>query len=159
MTAEAANRRGTEEPAGVIVRAPYFCRRGRAVAVAREPIEPPRKPGPRPLRVARMLALAHEIVRCVEEGAFADLADAARALGFTRARITQLVDLTLLAPEIQEEILFAVAADGRDPVSERSLRALVQARRWSEQAVTWGASARSGRWPTRAGGPSSGCRG
>ncbi len=30
----------------------------------------------------------------------------ARALGFTRARITQLVDLLLIAPAVLEEILF-----------------------------------------------------
>jgi hypothetical protein len=32
----------------------------------------------------------------------------ARQLGFTRARVTQLMDLLLLAPEVQEEILFLV---------------------------------------------------
>jgi hypothetical protein len=73
-----------------------------------------------------MLALAHEIVRLIEEGTFEDQAHAARALGFTRARVTQLVDLTLLAPEIQEEILFAEVGRGRDGVSERALRELVR---------------------------------
>lgn len=29
-----------------------------------------------------------------------------RQLGFTRARVTQLMDLLLLAAEVQEEILF-----------------------------------------------------
>jgi hypothetical protein len=37
---------------------------------------------------------------------FADFADMARQLGFTRARVTQPMDLLLLAPEVQEEILF-----------------------------------------------------
>ena len=87
---------------------------------------------PRPLHVARMLALAHEIVRHIDEGTFADQADAARTLGFTRARFTQLVDLTLLAPEIQEELLFVEVVAGRDPVTERGLRAVLR-RSWSQQ--------------------------
>lgn len=118
---------------GVVVQAPFFRRRERAVRLSRTPIPEPAAPRPRPLHVARMLALAHEIVRLVDEGTFADLADAARVLGFTRARITQLVDLTLLAPEIQERLLFAETANGRDEVSERHLRRLVRRSSWAEQ--------------------------
>lgn len=51
----------------------------------------------RPARVALMLALAHRIEREVAEGALTDHAEAAKRLGLTRARITQLCDLTLLA--------------------------------------------------------------
>lgn len=43
-----------------------------------------------PARIARQLALAHALQRRVEAGEFADYADMARALGFTRARITQI---------------------------------------------------------------------
>lgn len=93
----------------------------------------------RPLRVARMLAIAHEIVRLVDEGAFEDLADAARTLGFTRARVTQLVDLTLLAPDIQEALLFAEVAPGRDPTTERGLRAVLAAGSWRAQRARAGA--------------------
>jgi hypothetical protein len=80
-----------------------------------------------------MLALAHEIVRLIDERMFADQADAARVLGFTRARMTQLIDLTLLAPAIQEEILFAEIGAGRDRVTERGLRQLVRCVDWQEQ--------------------------
>jgi hypothetical protein len=125
------------QPGGVVVQAAFFRRRGRAVEVSRAPIEERPTPGPRPLAVARMLALAHEIVRLVEDGTFDDQAHAARALGFTRARITQLVDLTLLAPEIQEEILFAEVARGRDAVSERSLRTVAREARWDRQREGW----------------------
>jgi hypothetical protein len=44
--------------------------------------------------------------RRLERGELADFADMARQLGFTRARVTQLMDLLFLAPEVQEEILF-----------------------------------------------------
>ena len=103
-----------EETPGVVVQAPFFRRLGRRVGVSTAPIAGPPKVAPRPLHVAWMLALAHDIVRHIAEGTFADQADAARALGFTRARITQLVDLTLLAPAIQEQILFEEVAVGRD---------------------------------------------
>ena len=52
-----------------------------------------------------MLALAHYIERQVEDNAIPDYAAAARALGLTRARITQITGLLLLAPEIQERVL------------------------------------------------------
>ncbi len=118
---------------GVVVQAPFFRQRARAVRLSRTPFPREGSAAPRPLHVARMLALAHEIVRLIDDGTFADLADAARALGFTRARITQLVDLTLLAPEIQERLLFAETARGRDAVSERRLRRLVRRVSWAEQ--------------------------
>jgi hypothetical protein len=41
----------------------------------------------------------------VRAGEFRDYADMARTMGFTRARITQIMDLLPSAPDIQEEIL------------------------------------------------------
>jgi len=125
--------RDDAEERGVVVDAGLFRRRGRKVAVGREAAPEPRAPAPRPLAVARTLALGHEIARLIADGTFADQADAARALGFTRARISQILDLTLLAPAIQEEILFAEVGEGRDPVTERGLRAVVAAGRWRAQ--------------------------
>ena len=133
MARRAAKAPAKEETPGIVVQAPFFRCLGRRVAVSTAPFARPPKPAPRPLHVAWMLALAHDIVRHIAEGTFADQADAARALGFTRARITQLVDLTLLAPAIQEEILFEEVALGRDRVSGRHLRAVVAAPSWREQ--------------------------
>ena len=61
---------------------------------------PPTTPSSRVPRVARHLALAHEIERCVRAGELDDLAHAARVFGLTKARVTQIVSLTLLAPSI-----------------------------------------------------------
>jgi hypothetical protein len=91
----------------------------------------------RPLRVARMLAMAHEIERLIAEGAFADRADAARKLGFTRARISQLLDLTLLAPDLQEQLLTMETMEGSDPITEHGLRVVVAMASWGEQRKTW----------------------
>jgi hypothetical protein len=76
----------------------------------------------RPARVAIMLALAHKIQQAIDRGVVRDRAEVARRLGMSRARITQLIDLTLLAPDIQERILFAEVVDGLEPMSERHLR-------------------------------------
>ncbi len=89
-------------------------------------------------RVARQLALAHEIERRIRAGEFEDLAHAARTFGLTRARVTQLVNLTLLAPAIQAEILaMAPVTVGRDPVTERTLRAIVAETVWKRQTEIW----------------------
>jgi hypothetical protein len=88
--------------------------------------------------VARHLALAHEIERRVRAGELDDLAHAARVFGLTRARVTQIVNLTLLAPEIQEAILaMPPVTEGRDPITERRLRAIVAETVWERQLVTW----------------------
>ena len=81
-----------------------------------------------------MLALGHEIVRLVDEGVLEDLADAAEVLGFTRARVSQIVDLTLLAPDIQEALIFGGDGAGQ---AERRLRGVVAVGVWAEQRVRW----------------------
>jgi DNA invertase Pin-like site-specific DNA recombinase len=84
-------------------------------------------PGPvhRPARVAITLASAHKIRQAILIGEIKDQAEAARKLGLTRARLSQILDLTKLAPDLQEEILFLEAIDGREPLSERALRGVV----------------------------------
>jgi hypothetical protein len=97
----------------------------------------PEHPG-RVLRVARLLALAHQIDAKVRAGEYDHLADAARNMGLTRARVTQIVNLTLLAPEIQKAILtWPAITEGRDPITERTLRASVAEPDWATQAVVW----------------------
>lgn len=98
---------------------------------------PPATPSRRPARVAVMLALAHKMRAAIEAGDAHDYVGIAQRLGFTRARITHLVDLTLLAPAIQERLLTLVAVDGVEPVTERALRQVVRQRSWDEQWAQW----------------------
>ena len=92
----------------------------------------------RVLRVVRMLALAHKIDTMIKAGEVRDLAEAARAIGVTRARVTQIANLLLLAPEIQEAILgLPPVTSGRDPISERALRRIVAEPEWNRQRVLW----------------------
>jgi len=83
-------------------------------------------PAPPPVvtsAAARQLALAHWIDRRIEAGDLRDLADAARLLGVTRARMTQIANLRLLPIDVQERVL-APGFRG----TERSLRGRAEPR-------------------------------
>ncbi len=89
-------------------------------------------------RIARLLAQAHRIDRMIREGELRDLADAAREIGVTRARMTQIMNLLLLAPEIQEAILaLPPTLAGRDSITERTLRQVVVECSWEDQRRLW----------------------
>ena len=89
-------------------------------------------------RVTKMLALAHKIDAMVQAGAFRDYADAARRLRLTRARVSQITSLVLLAPQIQEAILdLPPVVNGRDPITERQLRVIVAEPDWNAQRDLW----------------------
>jgi hypothetical protein len=82
-----------------------------------------------------MLALAHKIQQAIDRGAVRDRAEVARRLGLTRARVTQLLDLMLLVPDIQEQILFAESVDGVEPLGEKAVRAMTCSMSWGEQRM------------------------
>ena len=90
-----------------------------------------------PATVARRLALAHRIASDIESGHYADQADVARHHGLTRARLTQLMNLLLLAPDIQEEVLALKFAAGPQPVTERTLRRVLGSLVWEDQRALW----------------------
>ncbi len=92
------------------------------------PAHPKRNLPPGPCRAARLLSLAHHIEAQIESGELADYAQASRSLGLTRARLTQVMNLLLLAPEVQERILL-----GELDTSERDLRPVSQQAAWSDQ--------------------------
>jgi hypothetical protein len=131
----------TEAPAEVCKSAPHrrvltgtlFRKRSAPVSFTEAPPPPEPEPARRPAKVSRMLALAHHIQNAIDRGVVADRAAVARKLGFTRARITQLLDLVLLAPDIQARVLELEAVDGVEPMSERALRGIVHGKTWDEQ--------------------------
>lgn len=115
---------------------------GRINRVRRKAVEfvegqPPKTRRSRPLRVARTLALAHVFRELIDAGVVRDQAELAAVTGFTRARITQMMDLTLLAPSIQEEILFADEPAGGRGIAERRLREVVARAAWNDQWQAW----------------------
>ena len=89
-------------------------------------------------RVARLLALAHKIDSMIRNGELDDLAEAARRQNLTRARVTQITNLLLLAPGIQEAVLgMPLVTNGRDPVTERQLRPIAAEPDWNRQLSMW----------------------
>lgn len=86
--------------------------------------------------MAHLHALAHQIDRKIRAGELRDYAHAAEVLGLTRARVSQISGLTLLAPAIQEAILELRPA-ARDPVTERQLREIVAEPLWEKQMRLW----------------------
>lgn len=115
----------------------HLARQHRRSAELREGAEPPREATryePTPARAARHLAMAHRVSWLVEEGALPSYAEAARVGGVTRARLAQLMNLLLLAPDIQETVLFEVRPErGHERVTERALRAIALEPDWSKQ--------------------------
>jgi hypothetical protein len=89
-------------------------------------------------RVSRLVALAIRLDGLLRSGAVADQAEIARLGHVTRARVTQIMNLLHLAPDIQEEILFLpVVTEGRDPLTERDLRPIAAEVRWERQRAAW----------------------
>jgi hypothetical protein len=81
-------------------------------------------------RVARLMAIAVRFERLVRTGTIRDYAELARLGRVTRARITQIMKLLDLAPDIQEQILFLPPING---LNERNLRSIVSRIDWTEQ--------------------------
>jgi hypothetical protein len=81
-------------------------------------------------RIARLMALAIRFEGLVKEGTVRDYADLARRGHVTRARMTQIMKLLHLAPDIQEQILFLPPIEG---LNERNLRPVVRQLDWDEQ--------------------------
>ena len=89
-------------------------------------------------RLARLIALAIHFDGLIRKGMVRDYADLARLGHVTRARVTQIMNLLNLAPDIQEEILFLPrTTSGRDPVSERQVRPTVAEPDWRWQQRMW----------------------
>jgi hypothetical protein len=84
------------------------------------------------------MALALRFERLVREGAVRDYAELAALGHVSRARISQVLSLLHLAPDIQEEILFlAPVKRGRDPIYLEPLLPLTAILDWRTQRRRW----------------------
>ena len=81
-------------------------------------------------RIARLMALAIRFEGLLRNNTIRDYAELARLGRVTRARITQIMKLLDLAPDIQEQVLFLPAIPG---LNERNLRPIVRRIDWDEQ--------------------------
>jgi hypothetical protein len=83
------------------------------------------------------MALAIKFQDMVDRGEVRDYADLAHLGHVTRARLTQIMNLLLLAPDIQEEIMGMGRAAMESTHAERHVRAIVKLVLWDEQRRAW----------------------
>ena len=89
-------------------------------------------------RVTKLMALVIRYDRLVQTGYLRDFADLMNMGQVSNARISQIMNLRHLAPDIQEALLFLPLTESpRDPISERDLRPLVAEPNWEEQRKLW----------------------
>ena len=86
------------------------------------------KPAVRVPRIARLMALAIHFDQLIREGKVRDQAEIAQLGHVTRARLTQIMNLLTLAPEIQEQLLLQPAS-----ITERQLRPIAATLDWQLQ--------------------------
>lgn len=82
--------------------------------------------------VVRLLVLAHQIDEVLAAGRVESYAEVAMQLGISRARLSQIMKLLTLAPDIQERILTADASI-LSFLTERTLRPVLRHADWSHQ--------------------------
>ena len=89
-------------------------------------------------RISRLMALAIHMQRLIDEGVVRDYAELARLGHVSRARITQIANLNLVAPDVQAEILFLPRVErGRDPIREHATRHIAATADWERQRRMW----------------------
>ncbi len=89
-------------------------------------------------RVTQVLALAIQFQDMIQRGEARDYADLARLGCITRERMSQIMELIWLAPDIQQEILeFPTNKTGRFPISEVAVRRVAENLAWPDQRETW----------------------
>jgi len=89
-------------------------------------------------RVSRLMALALHIEGLIQKGVVKDYADLARLGGVSRARISQVMELLNLAPDLQGKLLLLPrTVSGRDHLSERQLRRITAEAKWEAQRRLW----------------------
>ncbi len=121
-----------------VVRTIHITRKARRKRVVLGPEAPKAELPGRVPRVARLMALAIKYDRLLRKGVIADLSELARLCQVTQPRMTQIMNLLHLAPDIQEEILFLpCVARGRDAVTERAMRPILLLNRWQDQRRLW----------------------
>ncbi|MAO24932.1 MAG: hypothetical protein CMJ35_13005 [Phycisphaerae bacterium] len=92
-------------------------------------------------RISKLMALAIRYDQMLNDGVVQSQTELAELLHVSQPRMTQIMNLLHLSPEIQEEILFLSQVEvGRDQVTERDLRRITTEWRWDNQQKAWARS-------------------
>ena len=118
-----------------------FGRRGRAGSKELQADARPAATSPLPARVpriARLMALALRLEALVQQGTVPNYAELARLGHVSRARLSQVLSLLYLAPDLQEELLFwGRPRRGREPLPLRHILPVTAVLDWHEQRRRW----------------------
>lgn len=103
--------------------------------------EAPKRPTARTPHISRLMALAIHFQQMLSDGHVSDLATLARYGQVSRARITQIMNLLFLAPDIQEKLLnLPKTTKGRDKIACAKLQPIALEPDWNIQRQMWDAS-------------------
>ena len=102
------------------------------------PGEKPKRKKARTPRISKLMALAIHFEQMLKDGHVQDMATLARYGQVTRARMTQIMNLLLLAPDIQEAILnLPKTTSGRESTTIRKLQVIALEPDWNNQRLNW----------------------
>jgi hypothetical protein len=115
----------------------YITKLGYKITSEKNTLKKPKEEGRVP-RITKLMALAIRFQNLIDTGEVLDQADLARIGNVTRARITQIMSLLYLAPDLQQTLLFLPrTVKRRDPIRERHIRPLAAELEWRKQRQLW----------------------
>lgn len=89
-------------------------------------------------RISRLMAVAIRLEGLLQTGEVSDLTELARLSHVTQPRMSQILNLAQLAPDIQEELLFLPRITaGRATIHEKMLRPVSAEICWQKQREVW----------------------
>jgi hypothetical protein len=100
--------------------------------------EPPRpRPSSKLPRISRLMALAIRFNEMIRTGEASDMIELARLGHVTQPRMSQIMALNQLAPDIQEALLNLPATTGKPEIHEKRLRPIAAMLHWEDQRAAW----------------------
>ena len=100
--------------------------------------EKPKRKTFRTQRISKLMALAIHFEQMLRDGHVEDMATLARYGQVTRARMSQIMNLLLLAPDIQETILnLSKTTSGRESTTICELNTIARQPDWTVQRQVW----------------------
>lgn len=89
-------------------------------------------------RISRLMALAIRLDRMLLTGEVDSVTELARLCHVSQPRMTHILNLTLLAPDIQEQLLFLPRVTaGKPDIHEKLIRPIAAETDWDKQLEMW----------------------
>jgi hypothetical protein len=89
-------------------------------------------------RIAKLMALAIRFEGLIADGIVSDYSELAELAQVSRARITQIMNLNLLAPQLQEKLLYLPQVEnGRDTLTLAEMQPVALNVNWKRQRENW----------------------